>query len=262
MEPDPEQSSTLFLNGTRFLHRKDYPSALRCFQDELDQMGQGGFSEHRVNLLVHIGNIFAQMNECVRAQAAYQEVLLLQRENPDYRAIGLTLVNLGNLSREAGEPSRAKAFYLEAKDFLEKEKSTDALAVLYSNFGLLAQDEGQLDEGIDWLKKAIELHKTTGYEEGLASVWGQLGRLYTEQGNDSDAEICFNYATTHFGSLGDPYGEAEALRGLARIYERRKDPELVLRCMNRILSVHRRYGLKCPESDQLWLKRTNEIRPL
>ncbi len=260
MDADPDQPSPLFLDGTRFLHRKDYASALRCFQAELARIGNTGFTEHRMGLLTHIGNLYAMMDEPVKAQAAYNEVLVLQREDADPRAIGLTLVNLGNLAREAGMIERAKAFYLEAKDALDLAQDTQAMAVLLSNFALLAQDEGRLDEGIQYMKEAIELHKKTGYEAGLASTWGQLGRLFELKENDPDAEICYNYATTHFGSLGDPYGEAEALRGLARIYERQNDPELVLRCLNRIVSVHRRFGIKSPEADIEWRNRLQDIQ--
>ncbi|MFQ5949365.1 MAG: hypothetical protein ACE5J1_01610, partial [Nitrospiria bacterium] len=196
-----------------------------------------------------------QLGEQDRSQTYYQGVLSLQRERNDPHAIGLTLVNLGNLSREAGHWTRAEAYYLEAEDYIKKAEDTRSLAVLYCNFGLLAQDKGALDEGIAYLKKAIDLHKETGFEEGLAATWGQLGRLFTKNGNDSNAEICFNYATTHFGSLGDPMGESEALRGMAHIYERRGDSELVLRCLSRMMEIHRRFGLQFPESDQSWLKK-------
>ncbi len=246
--------SGLFLNGKRFLHRRDYPAALRCFEADLEALGPNKTLNYRIDLLINIGNIYAQLDVPDRSQEYYREVLSLQQEKSDPHAVGLTLVNLGNLARENGDKTRAEAYYLEAEDLLEKEKDTHSLAVLYSNFGLLAQDQGELDEGIDYLKKSVELHKKTGFEEGLATTWGQLGRLFTKDGNDRDAEICLNYAATHFGSLGDPYGEIEALRGLAHLYKRRGDPELVLRCQNRMTEICRRFGLPSPGGDQAGLR--------
>jgi tetratricopeptide (TPR) repeat protein len=249
-EPPLESNRTpLFLNGKRFLHRRDYPSALRCFEADLEALEENGTLDYRIDLLINLGNSYAQLGMPERSQKYYREVLSLQQEKSDPHAVGLTLVNLGNLAREAGNRTRAEAYYLEAEDTLEKVEDTHSLAVLYSNFGLLAQDKGAIDEGISYLNKAIDLHKKTGFEEGLATTWGQLGRLFTMNGNDRDAEICFNYAATHFGSLGDPYGETEALRGLAHIYELRHEPELVLRCRNRIIEIHRRFGLPSPNPD-------------
>ncbi len=247
--PLESDRSNLFLNGKRFFHRRDYPSALRCFEADLKGLEQSSPLDYRIDLLINLGNIYAQLGMPDRSQEYYQEVLSLQQEKSDPHAIGLTLVNLGNLAREGGDRTRAEAYYLEAADHLKKAKDTHSLAILYSNFGLLAQDRGALDEGITYLKKAIDLHKKTGFEEGLATSWAQLGRLFTKNGNDRDAETCLNYSATHFRSLGDPYGESEALRGLAQIYELRQEPELVLRCRNRIQEIHRRFDLPSPESD-------------
>jgi len=254
-DPLAAERSGVFLNGKRFLHRRNYPAALRCFKADLETLGKNKTHDYRIDLLINIGNIYAHLEKPEDSQRNYREVLSLQREKSDPHAIGLTLVNLGNLAREAGDGTRAEAYYLEAETYLEKARDTHSLAILYSNFGLLAQDQGVLDEGIAYLKKSVELHKETGFEEGLATTWGQLARLFALNGNDHDAEICFNYAATHFGSLGDPYGEIEALRGLAHIYEHRRDPELVLRCLNRMMGIHRRFRLPSSESDQAWLKK-------
>ncbi|MFQ5561902.1 MAG: hypothetical protein ACE5FU_15140, partial [Nitrospinota bacterium] len=164
--------SDLFLSGERFLHRRNYQAALRCFEADLTTTPQIKTSDYRIDLLIHIGNIHAELGSQDRAQSYFQEVLSLQQNTNDFRAIGLTLVNLGNLSREAGRRTRAKAYYLEAQDHLKQSGDICSLAILYSNFGLLAQDEGDVDQGIAYLKKSIELHKQTGFEEGLARTWG------------------------------------------------------------------------------------------
>jgi len=244
--------SDLYLNGMRFLHRRDYRSALRCFESALERARQREAHPKTFDLLITLGNINAQLGEAERARSFYQEVLHLQKEDPDPHAIGLTLVNLGNLCRESGEwaRARARAYYLEAEGFLSETGNEQALALLYSNFGLLAQDEGALADAQSFLEKAIALHKKTGYEEGLAAAWLQLGRVFLQGSRmGQEAETCFNYASSHFGALGDPGGEIEAIRGLAAVYEQRKDSALAMACINRILEINRRYHLNTAQAD-------------
>jgi tetratricopeptide (TPR) repeat protein len=104
-------------------------------------------------------------------------------------------------------------------------------------------DAGRLDEAIAALKTAIDLHKRSGFEEGLASTWGQLGRAFLKAGTLAKAETCFNFSSSHFISLGDVAGEAEALRGLVAVYEAKGDAELVTRCRERMKEIQSRYGL-------------------
>jgi tetratricopeptide (TPR) repeat protein len=170
-------------------------------------------------------------------------VLALQQEAPDAGFAGQALVNLGNLVRESGERDRARAYYLEALDLLTPIGDAKSLGVLHCNIGLLELDAGRLDEAIAALKTAIDCHKRSGFEEGLAGTWGQLGRAFLKAGKLAKAETCFNFSSSHFISLGDVAGEAEALRGLVSVYEAKGDAELVKRCRERIAEIQARYGL-------------------
>ncbi|MFQ5597674.1 MAG: tetratricopeptide repeat protein [Nitrospiria bacterium] len=255
-----DEATDLYYHAKNHLHRRDYSAALRCFETALTKSRHNSAPDELIDLLVHIGNLYAQLGEHTRAREFYREVLDTPRENADPRAIGLTLVNLGNLCRESGERTRAEAYYLEARDLLIDAKDEQSLGILYSNLGLLAQDAGDPAKGLEYLKKAIELHKKTGYEAGLAATWGQMGRLMFKQGDTRDAETCFNYSATHFGTLGDPLAEAEALRGLAEVYEARPDIDLAFHTVKRVMETLRKYGLKVPQSDQDWLRRLAEAQ--
>ncbi|MBN4054799.1 tetratricopeptide repeat protein [Nitrospira defluvii] len=246
--------SDLYIQGNLYLHRRDYRAALQCFEALLEETRHCSSTSPLIDLLLHLGNANAQLGKRDDAHSFYQEVLTLQKGKSDPRAVGLTLVNLGNLCRESRETKHAEAYYLEAEDLLINTSDELSLAILYSNLGLLAQDEGRLEEALIFLKKAIDLHKKTGYEEGLASTWLQLGRIYLRIEKDSDSEICFNYASSHYSSLGDPSGNVEAHRGLAKVYEFRCDTQLTRTCLIQILSLQKRFGLSTPQSDLDWLE--------
>ncbi len=194
-------------------------------------------------VLLSLGSVHAALGDRETARACFQELLALQRETPDAGIAGQALVNLGNLAREMGERERARACYLEALDLLTPLGDTRSLGILHCNLGLLELDAGRLDEAIAALKTAIDCHKRSGFEEGLAGTWGQLGRVFLKVGKFAKAETCFNFSSSHFISLGDVAGEAEALRGLVSVYEAKGDAELVTRCRERIAEIHTRYGL-------------------
>jgi hypothetical protein len=50
-------------------------------------------------------------------------------------------------------------------------------------------------------------------------------------------------------AIRPPAREAEALRGLADIYETRNEPDLSLRCLTRIREIFTRFSLRLPELD-------------
>lgn len=199
-------------------------------------------------VLLSLGSVYAALGNRDAAQVCFQEVLALQRAAPDTGVAGQALVNLGNLARETGERERARACYLEALDLLGPRGDARSLGILHCNLGLLEMDAGCLDEAIAALKTAVDYHKRSGFEQGLAGTWGQLGRAFLKAGNVTKAETCFNFSSSHFISLGDVAGEAEALRGLVSVYESRGDPELVRRCRERITEIQTRYGLASPDS--------------
>lgn len=235
--------SGIFLQGMIFLHRGQFESARRCFGQALEEARAGGKTDRLRAVLLNLGNASAALGDREKARSCYQEILALDREQPDATIVGQTLVNLGNLCRESGEFERARAYYLEAADLLGENTDDLSSGLLYSNRGLLEQAMGRLEEAIGLFRKAIDFHKKAGHEEGLAGTWGQLGRAFLQRNQDRDAETCFNYATTHFSRLGDPAGEAEALRGLAEVYERRGDRELAIHCLARIIEIGKRVGL-------------------
>lgn len=258
-----EQSDS-YRRGMIFFHRGNFDGARRCFEAALTEAGQGKGSEPLTALLVQLANVHAALGEREEAARLYHEVLALQKEESgkegreaDPRAIGLTLVNLGNLSREKGEAERARAYYLEGADRLRQAADDRSLGILYSNFGLLEEEAGRAGEAVVFFIQAIELHKKTGHEEGLAATWGQLGRTFVKIKKEKEAEVCFNHAVTHFNRLGDPAGEAEALRGLSHLYEKRGDPELALQSLTGALEIGRRIGWNIQEEDRkrmAWLR--------
>ncbi|MBI1824463.1 MAG: tetratricopeptide repeat protein [Nitrospirae bacterium] len=258
----PQNFSDSFRKGMIFAHRGQFETARSCFEDALSQERNGGDPKRLTVILGNLGNCLAVLGKAQEARTCYEEVLKLQHQASDVRMIGQTLVNLGNLSRELGEAKLAEAYYLEALDFLEKAEDHHSLGQLNSNFGLLAFDSGDFGQAILFFKKAIELHKKTGHEEGLAASWYQLGRTYQRLAIPSDgnkAETCFNYSFMHYHHLGNPSGEVEALRGLADVYETRRDLELALNCLNRALETSQKYRLVQMEHD---LERADRLSKL
>ncbi|HEX9758810.1 MAG TPA: tetratricopeptide repeat protein [Nitrospiria bacterium] len=246
--------SGYFQQGMILFHRGDFPGAQRLLELALKEAREQKDLQHLSGILGNLGNICATLGETRKAAAFYQEVLDIQKKAPDYRTVGQTLVNLGNLFREKGESNRARAYYLEAKDFIEKAQDNHSLGTLFSNLGLLEMHAGEVGKAIPFFKKALDLHKQTGNEEGLAATWGQLGKAYQFLKVFKKAETCFNFSYTHFGHIGHPSGEKEALVYLADLYELREQRELSLRCLERVLEINKRFRFKEPEEFTIRVK--------
>jgi tetratricopeptide (TPR) repeat protein len=237
------EPSPAFRRGEIYWHRGQLDQARRSFDEALAHERTLAVPGRLMPVLLSLGSVHAAEGDRDSARRCFQEVLALQREDRDEGMAGQALVNLGNLAREAGERERARAYYLEALDLLTPLGDARSLGILHCNLGLLEMDSGCLEEAIAALTTAVELHKRSGYEEGLAGTWGQLGRAYRKAGELAKAETCFNFSSSHFISLGDAVGEAEALRGLVLVYEAIGDAELVTRCRERIAAISSQFGL-------------------
>ncbi len=237
------------------MHRGQFERAHRCFSDALEEERKTADPSRMIPVLLNLGNASASSGNPTHAAECYREILSLLKRSPDTKIAGETLVNLGNLSREENEIERARAYYLEAADLLEEGEDDVSRGVLLSNWGLLEQQADAIDDAIELFNKAIECHKKTGNEEGLAATWGRLGRAYMHISEDKHAETCFEYAAGHFFHIGDPAGEAEAHRCLAKVYERRDDHELALMCLSKVFDLHRRYQLLQPDEDHVQRER-------
>ena len=251
----PPEQSDQFRQGMIFMHRRQFDNAKRCFSNALAAEQETGDFSRTIPVLLNLGNASASFGDIEHAAECYREILELLRSWPDSRVAGETLVNLGNVYREKDELERARAYYLEAADLLEEGGDDVPRGILFSNWGLLEQQDDSLDDAIELYTKAIDLHKKTGNEEGLAATWGRLGRAYIRIGEDKHAETCFEYAAGHFFHIGDPAGEAEAHRCLAKVYERRDDPELAMMCLTKVFDLHRRYQLPQPDEDHVQRER-------
>jgi tetratricopeptide (TPR) repeat protein len=237
------EPSSAFRRGEIFWHRGQLDHARRLFEEALAHERRQADPGRLMPVLLNLGSVHAADGDREAARGYFQEVLALQRDAPDDRLAGQALVNLGNLAREAGERERARAYYLEALDLLTPLDDARSLGVLHCNVGLLEMDVGRLDAAISALSIAVDCHKRSGFEEGLAGTWGQLGRAFVKAGKFAKAETCFNFSSSHFISLGDVAGEAEALRGLVAVYEATGDAELIARCRARITEIETRYRL-------------------
>ena len=86
-------------------------------------------------------------------------------------------------------------------------------------------------------------------------TYSQLGRTFSQAGLLRQAEKCLNNACEHFIKLGQPAGEAAALRLLAELYERTGELQNAIRCLERVLLQVTRYGVPHEEDDRRRLAR-------
>ena len=95
-----------------FLHRGDLVQARAAWEAAVADDRASSNSQALSASLGNLGNTCALMNELLRAEQCYREVLQIQRTEENLTAVAHTLVNLGNLHIAAGHPERARPYYL------------------------------------------------------------------------------------------------------------------------------------------------------
>lgn len=133
-----------------FLHRGDLVQARAAWEAAVAE-DRVGVKQHALS--ASLGNTCALINEFIRAEQCYREVLQIQPTEHNLTAVAHTFVNLGNLHIASDHPEKARPFYLEAMDLLRQLQDNHSLGILYNNLALQVARDGQWDQALASFKQ-------------------------------------------------------------------------------------------------------------
>ena len=241
-----------------YLHRGNLTQAQYWYALAVDEARADGTWESLASALGNLGNVYGLLDNFDRAEACYQEILSIQRTQPNPNTIGETLGNLGNIKADSGDYAKARAYYLEAIDTLTTTENHRALGILHSNLALQEVATKQLPDAIGHFKTALDFHRLVGDETSLATTYSQLGQAFFMQEEFRQAEWCLNNASEHFIKLGNEPSEAAVLRVLAALYQKKGDRVSATHCIERTIQIDIRYQLPEHNNDRATLAQIRE----
>jgi predicted ATPase/transcriptional regulator with XRE-family HTH domain len=169
----------------------------------------------RASLLVGAGNLATNQGDTSAAVAFYRQALALYEATEDRTGRVSTLISLGWMLFERGDYTQAATALEEALvDVDDREHAVEAAEVLL-NLGHVALAQGDQACASDRYETSLGRYRAMGIRRGESYGLLNLGWVRVAQRTDREAVAFFRDALAIMQSLGDVWGHASCLEGLA-----------------------------------------------
>jgi tetratricopeptide (TPR) repeat protein len=171
--------------------------------------GDGRLAAEAVNLA---GNCLFEAGRPDDAAGRFEALLEYASQSGDEEFNARAANNLGVLANVRGARDRALAWYGRALAAYQRLGSVRGLAETHHNLGISYRHLGFAREADAHYRRAIELAEDAGAERVAALAETGRALLAVRSGDGPLGEALAERAGERFAALGDPVGQAEALR--------------------------------------------------
>ncbi len=193
----------------------DAPRALAVAQAVEPEVARGGDRRLRLEIVNHLGVALFESGRADDAGARWEELLELADAWDDEEFAARACNNLGVVANVRGRRDLALTYYERALASYQRLGYTRGLAQTQHNLGISYRDLGFADEADAHFLRAIEMAEAAGSEDVVALAETERAMLRARAGDGALAATMGRRARERFRRIGDPTGEAQAIRVLA-----------------------------------------------
>lgn len=175
-------------------------AAIRAFI-EVNSIEQAGWALFTLGIVA-----LYDLGDHPKAQASFEQAIIIFRKTNDTKGIAHTLHNLAEILNQQGQYEHARTLYEESLDILynrlpEFEIAQAAWANLtYAKF---LMDQNEIDKIRFYICRSIRLFKKLPVRFGLFWSYVQLGRLLIYRGRKYGAAVVLHRLSTDYVNLND-----------------------------------------------------------
>jgi tetratricopeptide (TPR) repeat protein len=174
-----------------------------------------------------LGIVAQQQGEWLQAEQYYQQALQIEIEFNDLDAQADTYHQLARLAQEQGHWNQSEQHYLQALHIYVDLKDRYKQAMTYLNLGSLAQKQRQWNRAEGYYLQALPIFTDFNDRYRQADIFSNLGWIAQEQQQWDQARDYFLQALEIFTAYEDAEAARSALFGLALLWQRNDDPDLL-----------------------------------
>jgi signal transduction histidine kinase len=131
-----------------------------------------------VNLLNILGALDVQKGMYNKAQQAFNEVLLINKQIGDRYQIGASYNNIALTLLNKGDYTHATSYYLGALKMFEQINNHKGVAAVYISLGMLSEEMNENKRALEYLLKAQAVLKTVPFQVLHLQLMNDLGMYY------------------------------------------------------------------------------------
>ncbi len=260
--------------GLKYVEKKDYPSALECFQKALN------LNPGEIHYPINLSQIYCKMEKFPEALQVLDDALKKfsdkekQKEiqiaradihfswadklRKDYQYLpaishledayqidkylrpkntSVYLNNIGFLYNALGEKKKALVYCEKASSIFFSLGNWAGEATTLNNIGMVYSSIGDKKKALEYYEKALSFFSILNDRDGEAVTLASIGEVYASIGSRKQSLGFYNKALSLFSTLGDRAGEATTLANVGTVYYDFGEQEKALEYYNKALSI-------------------------
>lgn len=175
------QASALTALGTIFIKQSDYPKALDFLLRGLSIKETLHDTAGIITSKSNIGNLYAKMNEPIKALQAYRTCEDLAIKTRRKKDIANSYINIGNIYIKLNKIDSSNYYLLLAMNLHKERKDEFSVALALGNLSLNYIEEKRYKEAEVFLLEALSINQKIGNQEFVANTYNALADLYSKQ---------------------------------------------------------------------------------
>ena len=205
--------------GFYFSDHGNLPKSLDLYYQALAMYDLSGYEYEKAPVLVNIGLILTQQDDCEEALDYLNQALNYKMKyEPDN--VAANHINIGSALECINKPEEALRSYKKAYEAAKKVDDLENMATAVNNIGTYHNHKDEFRTAIPYMFRAVELYKQSGSLAGEAWAYANLGDNYLGVENLDSARYYNLLAKKIADSLKYPRLTANVSGNLAKLYSR------------------------------------------
>ncbi|PRD46722.1 tetratricopeptide repeat protein [Sphingobacterium haloxyli] len=203
----PELAAIWIKIGETNFHHKQYPSALKAFEQGHALYTSAGTKEGIADALAHIGQVHEKNGNLEEAKR-YQYLALAQLgEQGNWALAAKIYENIGSIYEDKFQLDSARLYFSKALEISKKTDDKILHIEITNNMGDIYRKTGEYSTALGYTRQAISLAKQMNEHYQLASAYRDLAKIFSLMGQYDSA---YHYSEAGRNIHADMFSEDNA----------------------------------------------------
>jgi len=187
-----KQTNELISLGDQAVENKDYPSAIKFYQEALPLAIKRNHRNDQIYIISQIASVYDLAGDLPNAITWYNEALTLSQKISNSRNLAFIHNNLGNIYLKIGSFSKSLEHYQQALELKKIQGEPSGLANALMNMSIYYLKTGNYTQTLDYQMQALKLRQKIKDPLQIAATLSSIGVTYRHM-EDYDKAFSFNY---------------------------------------------------------------------
>jgi len=233
-----QEMDALFQEGSKANAAKDFPAALKAWQNGLERAEALKDSVQIARFLCAVGVAYANSEQHEKAIDFYTRALVLWEANGNKQDSALVLNNLGNNCQALDQPEKAIGYYNRALALRETLGNPTSIAGTLNNLGDVYRSCGDYEKALDFYQRTLVMRETLGNKQDVARILNNLNTLQYALDQFSHALVVAGRTPVIPAPVGNKKEIADTLRDMGVAYNSSGQAEKALPCYQRAFLLY------------------------